>query len=301
MLQMGLQIIVAGICFAEMMGSGIAPLWSVGSLMIHLILYLSTGLFVDDHYKPLMVTLDGLVIAFIILSIHPSGILLMALFVALYWQENNCRGILLLGVLVIGYAYLVGNEGLGIRHYTPEDYITEGGMFPIGLLVVMTVVTYHRLQSKLEAMKALQVATRLELLETKRKVEMLTKHQGETTYMAQMTERNMMAQRLHDKIGHTLAGNIMRLEVVKLMLEKDPPRAGLVLDEIIDHLREGMDDIRRTLRELKPEQSEVGLHTVKALLGGFEVQRGVRSTLYFEGDLKAISVLQWQVIVDNLK
>ncbi|WP_164958210.1 histidine kinase dimerization/phosphoacceptor domain-containing protein [Clostridium estertheticum] len=79
-------------------------------------------------------------------------------------------------------------------------------------------------------------------------------------YMSQLEERNKIAQEIHDNIGHTLSGGIMQLEGAKLLLDIDLPKSKSMVQSTINVLREGMDNIRITLKNIKPPfQSKIVL------------------------------------------
>ncbi|MBZ9688965.1 histidine kinase dimerization/phosphoacceptor domain-containing protein [Clostridium estertheticum] len=78
--------------------------------------------------------------------------------------------------------------------------------------------------------------------------------------MSQLEERNKIAQEIHDNIGHTLSGGIMQLEGAKLLLDIDLPKSKSMVQSTINVLREGMDNIRITLKNIKPPfQSKIVL------------------------------------------
>ncbi|MGL6175031.1 MAG: sensor histidine kinase, partial [Cellulosilyticaceae bacterium] len=133
------------------------------------------------------------------------------------------------------------------------------------------------------------------------RIEEIAKEKSQIEYLTKVNERNLLAQRLHDKIGHTLAGNIMQLEVVKIIFKQDIDKAVEMVGQITDQLRAGMDDIRLTLRELKPEQSEVGIQQIKSILKDVESRHEIKTYLNYEGDLENIGINRWKIIEDNLQ
>lgn len=133
------------------------------------------------------------------------------------------------------------------------------------------------------------------------RVNTIHKAKGQVEYITKITERNLLAQKLHDKLGHILAGNIMQLETVKIILSKDQEKGLGLIDKILENLRRGMDDIRYTLRELKPERSELGIGQVKKVLEGIGEENNAQTFLSYEGDLEAINMALWSVITENLQ
>lgn len=116
-----------------------------------------------------------------------------------------------------------------------------------------------------------------------------------------INERNIISQKIHDDIGHTLAGSIMQLEALKVVISKDLNKGIAMVDSIAENLRKGMDDIRYTLRTIKPEQSQLGINQLKFLLDEFSKDYNINTNLHLEGDLSEINILYWKVIIDTVK
>lgn len=114
-------------------------------------------------------------------------------------------------------------------------------------------------------------------------------------------ERNIISQKLHDKIGHVLAGSIMQLEALKIIIDKDRDKGINMLDGITNNLRYGMDDIRATLRKIKPENTEMGVNNLKSILDEFSKEFKIENRITFEGDIDEINFVYWKVILDCLK
>jgi len=117
-------------------------------------------------------------------------------------------------------------------------------------------------------------------------------------YQSQLEERNHLAQELHDELGHVLAGNIMRLEAIKLLIEKDPSKSKTLIAEVTNNLRSGMASIRKILKNVKPEVSSVNISNIKAMVSEVE---GVDIELVYNSDIDSLSFEMWKVININLK
>jgi len=46
-------------------------------------------------------------------------------------------------------------------------------------------------------------------------------HEEQIKYLSQLEERNSVAQKIHDRIGHVLAGSLIQLEAALVVLDKD--------------------------------------------------------------------------------
>lgn len=114
-------------------------------------------------------------------------------------------------------------------------------------------------------------------------------------------ERNRLAQELHDRLGHTVSGTILSLEAARLLMKKDPERTEALLGDSVNTLRSGMEDIRRTLKAVKPSPSELGITALRHQLGHLQGQSAIKTYLTFDGDLSAITYAQWQIFQDTLR
>lgn len=123
------------------------------------------------------------------------------------------------------------------------------------------------------------------------------KHQ--LTYTAQLEERNRIAQELHDKVGHSLSGSLMQLEAVKVIATNDPSRASAILQTVIDTLRNGLENIRLTLRNTKPPAEQMGINRLKLILDEFEEKNSIKTFFTYDGDLSRITPVLWKVFIEN--
>lgn len=125
-------------------------------------------------------------------------------------------------------------------------------------------------------------------------------YKNQIKYMSQLEERNKIAQEIHDKIGHTIAGSLMQLEAAKVLLQRDKTEAEHILQNSIDTLRVGMDNIRVTLRNVKPPIEQLGINKIKLILDEFMLSSNIIGVLYVKGDLEIITNLQWKVLQENI-
>ena len=118
---------------------------------------------------------------------------------------------------------------------------------------------------------------------------------------ARLNERNRLASRIHDKIGHGISGSVLLVEGARLNMDTDPDRAKSALELAAENLRSSLDDIRASLRQERTPPSEAGLAQISALLTRFEAQRPqTRTDLATDGDLSEISPQVWECVCDNL-
>lgn len=126
-------------------------------------------------------------------------------------------------------------------------------------------------------------------------------YESQVKYLTQLEERNTLSQKIHDKIGHILAGSLIQLEAAAVIIDKDKDKSGEIITNVIHILKEGMESIRSTLRNIKPSPEQLGINRLKALLDEFTFSSEIKTHLTYTGNLDFISHLQWKIILDNTK
>ena len=128
-----------------------------------------------------------------------------------------------------------------------------------------------------------------------------SEYEAQLRYLSQIEERNALAQNFHDEVGHTLAGSIIQLEAVGLIMEKDPAKAGEMVRNVTENLKEGMESIRSTLRAIKPAPEQLGINRLKLILEEFTLNNGIETEFSHEGRLDVITHMQWSIMTDNMR
>ena len=116
-----------------------------------------------------------------------------------------------------------------------------------------------------------------------------------------LRERNIMAQKLHDHLGHRITSSIMQLEVTKETLGKDNEISKKYLLSAMENLRNGMEEIRVVLRNLKPSEKTITVENIKNLLLEFQYNSGIKINFHLEGKLENLGTKRLIVIEENIK
>ena len=102
--------------------------------------------------------------------------------------------------------------------------------------------------------------------------------------LAEIRERNRLAREIHDTLGHTLTGIIMGLEAVLAISEAAPEEARRRVAVIVQTAREGLDDVRSSIKALRPDALET--HTLeealRSLFANFRLTTSVE--IHFQQD-----------------
>lgn len=84
----------------------------------------------------------------------------------------------------------------------------------------------------------------------------LEEYSAKSALMAQTQERNRLAREIHDTIGHSLTGIVTGIEACLVIFDTDRGLVKEQLRAIAEVARRGMEDVRRSVRELKPDSLE---------------------------------------------
>lgn len=79
----------------------------------------------------------------------------------------------------------------------------------------------------------------------------LALHAETLEQLAVSRERNRLARELHDTLAHTLSGQAVNLEAIKLMIPPEQAEILGMLDQALENTRRGLHETRRALKDLR--------------------------------------------------
>lgn len=183
-------------------------------------------------------------------------------------------------------------------------FIMREAFMPMYILVCMF--------SSLVYVDAISINRRLEKLDSENgelreinfnlnnSLEKSAEYEKQVKYLSQLEERNKIAQEIHDKMGHTIAGSTMQLEAARLILKSDENKADIMMQNVISILRNGMDELRTTLKNIKPQGEQLGISRVKLLVDEFRVKSGMQVNFIYETNVGKITYMIWNTIYQNI-
>ena len=86
----------------------------------------------------------------------------------------------------------------------------------------------------------------------------------ELEHMTEIRERNRFAREIHDTLGHTLTGIIMGADAALALFQIAPEESQKRVEIIAQSAREGLTDVRRSIKALRPDALEQ--HTLSEAL-----------------------------------
>lgn len=152
-----------------------------------------------------------------------------------------------------------------------------------------------------EELKEFNKGQRYERHLMEQKIANLERYLKQNNVTVSLRERNFMSQKIHDHLGHRITSSLMQLEVTKEIMDKDNEVSKKYLVSAMENLREGMDEIREVLRNIKPRDKVMGIEDIREELLKFQYQCNIKSNLKIEGDTERIRLNIWMVIQENLK
>lgn len=118
----------------------------------------------------------------------------------------------------------------------------------------------------------------------------LVRHSSTLEQLATSRERNRLSRELHDTVAHTLSGLTVQLEALNLAWKKIPAKAQEMVDLMLQTTRDGLNETRRTLKNLRAAPLEdMGLAlAVRALVEDFAKRNNWKVALDIQEDLDDI-------------
>lgn len=184
-------------------------------------------------------------------------------------------------------------------------FFIDGGIVPEYLLISVFSVIIYMLSEKSFARINMLKKDNDNLREKNdslyKRLDAGAEYENQVRYLSQLEERNSLAQKIHDKVGHAIAGSLIQLEAASVIIDKDREKSREIVNNVINVLKEGMENIRSTLRNIKPAPEQLGVNRLKILLDEFSMNNPIKASLAYKGSIENISHLQWTIIMDNVK
>ncbi|MCL1895949.1 MAG: histidine kinase [Clostridiales bacterium] len=122
-----------------------------------------------------------------------------------------------------------------------------------------------------------------------------------TEHVSRLEERNRLAARIHDEIGHGMSGSILLLEGADMVMDKEPEKARETIRKVTENLRGSVEEIRKVLHEERTAGAEVSLARIENELAAFESNhQQIKTRLDTEGDMGSVSSAVWACVYENM-
>ncbi|MNW35127.1 Sensor histidine kinase DesK [compost metagenome] len=137
-----------------------------------------------------------------------------------------------------------------------------------------------------------------ELSETRNRLLLFTK---QIEGAAQAEERSRISQQLHDDVGHRLIRSKMMMEAALQIFPNDQQRGMTMLQQIRDQLSAGLDEMRATVKRLKPASNDSGIQSLGQMLEEVGRETGIRTELTIEGNPCSLYPSQEMILYKNAR
>jgi hypothetical protein len=278
-----IALAAAGAWAAESDGAAVLPACILIALL-HVSLRLAAGL-APGRARPLLLLLAAAVVG-AGLAVHPALLLPFPLVAYEIASQLFRPGWAIAAALAV-----------------PVPALLDGWLVPYGIAAAAAFVCLRSFEVDARRIRMLQderEQLRRKLREISRKLGEIEGYVRQSEYVLKLEERSRISQQLHDEIGQSLTGALMQMEAARRLLGTDGAKADQLLRQATRIAREGIDRIRRTLKQWKPLPEQLGLHRLKRLAAEFEARHSIRTTLIHEGDLDRILPIHWKIIHDNV-
>jgi signal transduction histidine kinase len=266
-------------------------LQSATSVILIMLVYVSVNMLYyimkSKKFKSIMSILSIIIVITAAFSLNPLFIMFFPLnaIELVYKYVNNA---LLSGLLILAPVFI-------IKHSIVFEYLI------ISYLSLLIFILAYKLQKKIS-----ESSNEIDILREKNSslYERLNRdndYEKQVIYSSQLEERNKIAQEMHDKIGHSISGSLIQLEASKILIADDTNKARDMIQTVINALREGMESIRATLRNIKPATEQMGINRLKLLLDDFSLNNNLKATFVYSGNLEKITHIQWKILYENSK
>ncbi len=183
--------------------------------------------------------------------------------------------------------------------FIEKEYIQNFILINVFILVVFYFVEIMLDKNKRLLKRITQCES--DLITLKKENSLLRQYELSIKHTSKLEERNIIAQKLHDELGHTLSGSTMQLEAVKMLLETDKEKSKDMINTVIDVLRNGSDSIRKILKSVQPETASMNIEIVKELALNTQKKSGILIDIIYNKDIADLDFRKWSVICLNVK
>lgn len=206
------------------------------------------------------------------LNFYYSGIALLVLADLLYYENKKVPRVLFIVLQVLEFvigndeilsyfdnniqfsSYLVGFDPM-VRSWVivAESLMTFTNLLLFLLFVLTMIIRQKAENSRILRLNMALSGKNAELHEANVK---LQEYSETIKRMTEIEERNRLAREIHDTLGHALTGIVVSADAGKILFDAAPEEAKARFDVIGQTARQGLEDVRRSIRALRPDALE---------------------------------------------
>lgn len=187
--------------------------------------------------------------------------------------------------------------------FLPVLWIDASIAYPYGLTATFSLIIFTmgvQLTSQVEKQEGQLDKLRKDRQKLSRSLNENNEYIRQSEYTFKLEERNRLSQVFHDKIGHSMTGALIQMEAAKRLLDIDKEKATELLQNAINISKEGIENIRITLKNLKPPTEQLGINRLKLFIDEFAAKNSIQTAFLYQGNIEIITPIQWKIIQENL-
>lgn len=151
------------------------------------------------------------------------------------------------------------------------------------MVIIMALLLIRSIFNQKDEIQSLYDTLRQRHYELETAKNQLLEHAKLVEQVAQTEERNRISKDIHDQLGHQLIRVKMMTEAALHMLPHHQEKGMALLYEVRDQLGFSMESLRKTVRRLNPDDTEVHSMSLNKLAKDFSRDSGVEVELHRSG------------------
>ncbi|KAB3531509.1 sensor histidine kinase [Alkaliphilus serpentinus] len=172
--------------------------------------------------------------------------------------------------IIIYFSYYSGLEVLALN-------------FMIIIFMMVFGNQLYSLQEKIEEIEELYDRNRRYSYQLENAKKTLEDYSKKVENQAQLEERSRLAVEIHDTIGHKLTALLMQMEAILIVKEKEPQKAEELLYSSRDLLKNCVNILRSTVKNIKPKKHRSGILALVDFLDEFSRETDTKTNFNIVG------------------
>lgn len=260
--------------------------WVIFALLLYLCVNVLIPIFKKDTYKKILICMSIGAVMLFTWKIH----LFFILFLPLNLYE-------------ITFHYIEKNWPRFVIMMLPVTITDESIQMTYGLIAAFSFLVLtmaDRYISRVLKLEAQNDKMRKDMQRLTKSLHENKEYIRQSEYTFKLEERNRLSQEIHDKIGHSMTGALIQMEAAKRVMEIDKEKSVELLQNAIHISKDGIENIRITLKNMKPPTEQIGIHRMKLFIEEFASKHDVNIPFVYKGNLDMITPIQWKIIGENV-
>jgi signal transduction histidine kinase len=247
------------------------------------------------------------IVIYIVKKEISKKVILLISIVQIFFSYSKVQPLFLLlvplNICELSTYYIKNKVTLFVFLLLPLIWIPITIAYQYGLVALFSLVIYTMLgqfTSRLQYQENQLDTMRKDLAKLSQSLNENKEFIRQSEYTFKLEERNRLAQVFHDNIGHAMTGALIQMEAAKRLFDMDKIKAQELLQNAINISKEGIENIRVTLKSLKPPPEQMGINRLKLFVDEFSAKHSLSIPFVYKGNIERITPIQWKVIQENV-